>query len=302
MLTTIELRKRYVIYVRAVLSISIILVGIYNYSSVTVPKPVIWAFIAALIISNLVFQLIPAREYKGIKLHYMVFILDIAFITAGAYIFTHLDLQFIIAVFLTVFMAALSQSVGFSIFIAVVVNAIYIYIKYIMGANVLDENTLLNIPFMFVVALHSSYLAEKANEELKEKSQLEKINLLLTKKLTSKSKEAAEVIDFTRELCDSFKQAIIVLDEDGEVRVFNAAAEKIFGIKKERAIDMPVKALAVLDGVKDAFMALKFGNEEYDGKTVAMKNTGETLRVWTSYIKNSAAEVVGILCCAQRAG
>ena len=300
MLTTIELRKRYVLYVRGILSAAIILVGMYNYTTVTISPVITYAFIALLVASNIVFMLIPAVKYRGLKLHYLVFILDMAFIVIGAYIFTHLDLQFIIAVFLTIFMAAMSQSVGFSILIAVVVNALYIYIKIMMGHSVLSDSTLLNMPFMFVVALHGSYIAEKANEDIREKQQLEKMNVLLTKRATSKTKEVSEIVDFTENLCDSFKQAVIVLDEDGFVRMFNKAAEKIFSINRERTMNKPVKELTALGEVKDAFMALKLGHEEYTAKEIKLGSSGARLRVWTSYVSDKAENPIGILCCAEK--
>jgi len=300
MLTTIELRKRYIIYVRGILSTAIILVGLYNYTTITVSHLITYVFMGLLVASNIVFMAIPAAMYKGLKIHYLVFILDMAFIVIGAYIFTHLDLQFVIAVFLTIFMAALSQSVGFSILIAIVVNAVYIYIKIMMGHSVMTDSTLLNMPFMFVVALHGSYIAEQANDDIREKQQLEKMNVLLTKKATSSIKEVSEVVDFTEQLCDSFKQGVVVLDEDGFVRMFNKAAEKMFGIKKERAVNKPVKDLTALGEVKDAFMALRFGHEEYTAREMQLSGSGEKLKVWTSYVADKEEKPVGILCCVEK--
>ncbi|HRU38304.1 MAG TPA: PAS domain-containing protein [Candidatus Goldiibacteriota bacterium] len=301
MLTYVEMRKRYVIYIRAILSLAICLVAIYNLSLGIRNFAAGIVFLILLVASNFVFMALPARLFKGIKLHYLVFVLDMFFIIVGAHIFTNLELQFILAVFLTIFMAALSQSVGLSMLIAVVVNSVYIYIMYITGGEVLNEVSLLNLPFIFVVALHSSYLAEKSNEETKEKMQLEKINVLLTRKITSKSRELSEVSGFTECLCDSFRKAVIILDTEGNVRFFNSRAEKIFGISREVAVNRPVSELTALGSLKEAFMEVKFGSGDFESKEMAVR-PGMSMKVTAGFIRDKAGSEIGILCYSEEAG
>ena len=304
MYSAIEMRKRYIIYVRAILTLTLILIGLYNNEIIRTSPVLTITYLTILVASNFVFMYIPSKRFRGIRLHYIIFILDIALIVIGAFIFTNLNIQFLLAIFLTLFISALGRSVKMSILVAVVVNAVYLYISYLTvneGATFISDNSLLNIPFMFVVALHGSYLAEKSDSEIKEKLELDKINVLLTKQMTSKSKEIESMASFTESLCESFLEAVIILDSEGFIRVFNGSAEKIFGIHKSRAVGSPVKDLSALGEIKNAIMDLQFKQIVTDDREIEMK-TGTGVRkinISISLITDKADQEIGILCTAR---
>lgn len=301
MLTSIETRKRQLIYIRAMLCLCLVLIGLYNVNYNEISMTAGFVFLAVLIASNFIFIALPARLYRGIRLHYLVFIVDISFVIAGAHIFTGLNIEFIIAVFLALFISALSQSLGFSFLIAVVVNAVYLYIKYISGAEGLTDADFLNLPFIFIVAMHSSYLAEKTNDYTREKLQLEKINLLLTRKFTDKSKELTGTLDFTARLMDGFKSAVIFLDAAGIVRMINKKAAETFGLLPEKTVNSAIKDLPQLGEIREAFMALKFKGEELAGEDMKLSGKEEKFRVSTSFVRDGSEEIIGMLCNAEEA-
>ncbi len=300
MLTSIEMRKRYVIYVRAILSLTIVLVALYNYSVFEIPVVPAIIYMVLLVLSNFGFMFVPAGLYKGIKLHYLVFLLDLAFLVVGAFIFTQMNLTFLIAIFLTIFISSLSQSVGLSLVVALVVDAVYIYIMYITGGlnySLMNDRALLNLPFMLIVALHSSYLAEKANEELSERGALEKINVLLTKKIISKSEQINAVTQFNDYFCDSFKNAVIILNDEGAVKMFNKSAERVFGLKQAAVLNTPVKDLEIPRQLKECIMNLQFKKQESDDVKMSIgEGAVKKIAATTTFIKNSRAEIIGILC------
>lgn len=302
MLTVTEMRKRYLIYIRAMLSLTILLVAVYNYASEDVSINLGLAYIAVLILSNILYMVLPASMYKGIKLHYLVFLMDLAFLVIAAFIFTRMDLTFIILIFLTVFISALSQSVGLSLLIAVVVNSLYIFINslQIAGYNMFDDKALLNIPFIFIVALHSSYLAEKANEVLLDRRNLEKINLVLTKKVISKREENSGLIKFTEGLLNGFKFGVLMLDPDGRVQIVNKAAGSILNLDPVKAVGITVKDMAIQQEIKDAIMNLQFKDRESDDVSVVSEKNPCYMSV--SFIKSESGEAAGILCTFRKAG
>ena len=155
------MNKKYIIYVRSLLTLSLLIVGSYNYEIVAERFDAAVFYVCVLLLSNAAVMFLPKKMFRGVKVHYFIFVLDMALIITGCYILTTLDLPFLIAVFLAVFMAALSQSVKMSVLIAVVVNAVYVYTKTYAAGEVFDETAMLNIPFVFVVALHGSFMAER---------------------------------------------------------------------------------------------------------------------------------------------
>ncbi|HMB01936.1 MAG TPA: hypothetical protein VKS21_13200 [Spirochaetota bacterium] len=228
-----------------------------------------------------------------------------AFIIAGAYIFTSLDIQLIMAIFLTIFIAALSRSTGFSLLIALVVNAVYLYITVAAGGEgpgLMNDKILLNIPFIFIIALHSSYLAEKGEEENREKINLDKINILLTKKATGKSREMSALIDFTENIFDSLTFAFIIFDTGGRVKIFNEKAEQLTGINKKRAEEAPINSLSALGGIRDVIMDVKFKKNEVKGRKASGGVKKREFIIDAGIIKGKSGNETGIFCIINEEG
>lgn len=302
MFTVIEMRKRYLIYIRAMLSLIILLIAIYHYTTADISVFAGFFYVVSLLLSNAVFIFLPARLYKGIKLHYLVFLMDLAFIVIAAFIFTRMDLTFIVLIFLTVFISALSQSVGLSLVIAVVVNSMYIFFNSLQnpGAyNLLTDTALLNLPFIFVVALHSSYLAEKANEVLLDRQNLEKINLVLTKKVISRRQENTGLINFTECLLNGFKFGVLMLDAEGIVQIVNKTAAAIIGLDPKKTVGFAVKDINIPQTIKDAIMNLQFKGQEINEAPIDMG--GYACLVSVSFITSDSGEAAGILCTLKKA-
>lgn len=296
------MNKKYIIYVRSLLTLSLLLVGAYNYELVAERFDAAVFYVCVLLLSNAAVMLMPKKMFKGVKVHYFIFMMDISLIITGCYILTTLDMPFLIAIFLAVFMAALSQSVRMSVLIALVVNAVYVYTKTYAVGEVFDETAMLNIPFVFVVALHGSFMAERAADEERVKLELEKINEKLSRKVTDKSKLYSGLLEFTEDLSESFSDALIVFDTAGRVKIFNSAAAELFGIDREQAKDKPIKDLPMLSGAKDMIMALKFeGKQSHEGLVEIRSDKGLVkIRGTVSYIKNSDEDETGILFYARR--
>jgi PAS domain-containing protein len=291
--------KKYLNYIRVVLSLSLILAWFYSFDFILKNLNFSIIFIFLLIISNVIFILLPTKFYAGVKINYIIFILDMAFIIIGAQLFTINDLRFIICVFLAVFISAISQSVNMSILIAVVVDAIYFFLNTeIAGGKELPyEIIILNLPFIFIVSVHSSFIAEKANEEVIKRKEIERMNELLTKGVITKSRKLSDVTDFLDDLSESFFDALVVLDIEGVVKIFNSAAEKMLGIKKSQAINSPLKDLSGLSAAKDIIMKLRFENKITRDEIIDVGYNNNSIKVnaTATFIKNKEGVNIGIL-------
>ncbi len=296
---TKEETKKYLNYIRIVLSLSLILAWIYSFDIIAENLISAIVLVAFLIISNVIFLLLPYKFYAGVKINYIVFIIDMAFIIIGAQLFTVNDLRFIVCVFLAIFISAVSQSVKMSVLIAIVVDTLYFFINTeLSGIRALSyEMILLNLPFIFIVSVHSSFIAEKANQEVIKRKEIERMNELLTKGVVTKSRKLSDITDFLDDLSESFLDALIVLDIEGVVKIFNSVAEEMFNIKKSRAVNSPLKDLAGLSAAKDIIMKLKFENKVTKDELIDVGYDNKSIKVYATatFIINKEGNKIGIL-------
>jgi PAS domain-containing protein len=302
MFSEIEARKRNIIYIRAILSLVIILLGFYKLAEITGPNLHIVLYLAALVASNFIFMMLPSRHYEGMGLHNIIFILDVVFVSLGAYWLASLDFIFFMMIFVTVFISAVGRSVKLSVVVSVVVNIFYFYIKSMMaqadvpGAR--EQSVLLNAPLLFMVALHSSYMAEKTNEEVEGLNRLKKSNQSLTGRVNDMNVELDKYAEYTERVYDSFREGVIIMDTNGIIKQFNKKSEAIFGIKRGRAVNFLYKEVHDLGDVIKSLADIKMKKlASYEKEmTVSVQGGLKHLTVNTVYITDKADVIMGYLC------
>jgi len=287
--------KKNLNYIRIILSFCLILIAIYNYE-VFIQSPLFsLIYIFLVLISNIVFLFVPPHFFKSIRLHYIIFLLDVFLIVSGIALFIKFDIPFLIAIFLTMFMAALSKSSGLSFFIALVVNIIYLYIKVGLkvSIDIFNENFLMNLPFIFIVAIHSTYLAENVEQETEEKLQLEKINKFLAKKSINLKEKITDIIDFMGNIINSMNTGVIFIDNDGMIRLFNGKCEEIFNLKNSDIINKPLKECKLPENFTQNILDVIFGNKDIKGRFELKIGDDKYIM---NYIVMNQQEINGILC------
>jgi PAS domain S-box-containing protein len=305
MMPEIEMRKRNIIYIRAILSLVITLLAVYQLAEIMERTQYVAFYVVVLIASNFVFMLLPSRMYDGMKLHSIIFILDIVFITLGAYWLASLDFLFFMMIFVTIFISALSQSVKLSLLVALVVNIFYFYIKTMTAQNggaAAEEGILLNIPFLFMVALHSSYMAEKASEDAEGANRLKKSNQALTGRVNEMNAELDAYTEYTGRIFDGFREGVIVIDNDGIIKQFNKKAEAIFGIRRNGVINFLYREVHELGDVIKLIADIKQKKLVSFEKEMTINTAGEIkkLTVNTAYINDKEDKIIGYLCTVRQ--
>lgn len=293
--------KKSIIYIRAILTLCIILLAAYNLNDIFEKQFYVLFYVVFLIGTNIVLFFLPDENFQGIKVHYVIFLMDIILVALGAYWLAHLDFQFMIVLFLTIFMSALSQSVKRSLVIAVIVNCVYFSMKaYTMqaGESLLDDRLLLNIPFLFVVALHASYLSEKAADEEANVRRLERTKRDLSERVKGMDSELTTHEQFTHRVYESFNEGVIVLDSYGLIKVFSSKCEKIFNVKRGKVINLLYREAKRLGSVVDVITDLKAKKIEAVDKIVMIEVDGErkSVTVNTAFVMDEANIIIGILC------
>jgi PAS domain-containing protein len=298
----LQLRKKYILYIRGILTFMILLLGIYSFRYISQSAQYIFFYLFVVFASNFVFISLPDRMYEGLKLHYIIFMLDIILIALGAYWLAGLTFEMLMVIFLTIFISAISQSVGLSLVIALVSILLYIFMKVngVEGglAGFFQEKEIMNLPFIFVVALHSSYLAEKAAEDVGEKKKLQNANTELSKKMKQSGDELENIISFTAKVYDAFREGIIITDNTGLIRAFNKSAELIFAARRTKVLNVNFRETSVLAQIAPALNAIMTGKQVSENAELTGE-TGGTLKrfiVNTSYIKDREDKILGVLC------
>ena len=298
----VDTRKRNIIYIRAILSLIITLLGVYKLSYIITSAQYVGVYILVLVASNFVFIALPVRLFEGTRMHYIIFMMDIVFISLGAYWLASLDFFFFMMIFVTIFISAIGQSVKLSILVAVVVNVFYFYIKNMMaqssGAESAGQSILLNVPFLFMVALHSSYLAEKTSEDIEGMNRLRKSNQTLTGRVNDMNADMAEREEYEGRIFDSFREGVIILDEKGLIKQFNRKCETIFDVKRARVMNVFYMEAHELGDVVTLLSVIKKKKQVSFEKEITVNIRGEEkhLVAGTAYIKDREDNVQGYLC------
>jgi PAS domain-containing protein len=294
-------RKFNIIDIRLLLSFAVLANAAFNSNVFDKTPFLAISFVVFVIASNLAFLYLPAGYFKSSKLHYIVFIVDLGIILIGNYIFSNLTINFILAIFLTIFISAMSQSVRLSLLIAIVVNAVYIYIEFILGHNAMRNSAaLFDMPFIFIVALHSGYLAEKSNQDIREKMDLEKIERFLSKKIITVKEQLGTVADFMGDILRSFRYGVIIIGPDGYIKVFNRRCEELFGVKSSVVEGAALEGMDFLGEAKGVIVGFSFNHEESYEKNVRT-GAGKECKVTVSDILSKTGSNLGILCIVREA-
>jgi PAS domain S-box-containing protein len=302
MFSELQTRKRNIIYIRALLTLVITLLGVYKLNYIMSSAQYVGYYIIVLVASNFVLMLLPSRLYEGIKLHFIIFMMDIIFVALGAYWLANLDFLFFMMIFVTIFISAIGQSVGLSIIVSIIANVFYFFIRAMIaqsgGPEAAGTTILLNIPFIFMVALHSGYMAERANEDAEGINKLRKSNQALTGRVNDMNTDIAAHEEYEGRIFDSFREGVIILDENGLIKQFNKKCEAIFGIKKVKIINYLYKEVHELGDVVKLFSEIKSKNQVSYEKEITVNAQGELkhLIVGTGFIRDREDKIRGYLC------
>ncbi len=113
------------------------------------------------LLSNLGLLFVPDRIFRRPSFDYLILGVDTAFISLAIYLSRETDLY--VVYFLAILFAALGRNIKASVFIAFLASGTYLYLMYaLQDRSIWETNTLLRVPFFFVIALFAGFLAEES--------------------------------------------------------------------------------------------------------------------------------------------
>jgi len=211
-------------------------------------------------VSNLILTFVPARLFEKQWLNYVIFLSDIAFVSAAVYFAEGINTDFYLIYFLSIFMSSVGQNVKGTIPVAFVASIFYGWLVYHnSGPEIFSTPSFwIRLPFFFLVALFSSYWAGQAAVERKKKEEEEKLNQRLKNEIemaTNEIMKTNESLKYYKEynenIMASINSGVIVVDIDLCVTTFNRGASDIFHIIPAAVIGKKMSEFPRFKGIEE---------------------------------------------------
>ncbi len=195
-------------------------------------KPVIIIFICVMLATFIPFYFLEDQKFEKVRFQFIVFSMDFVFLMGCLFLFDHFETNLLIIIFMTFFISALSQSVGRSILVAIAVISLYIYLIYLKNdtVNYLDPVLLLSCALLFVVSVHSGYLAYRTVQEEIEIMDLAKKTNLLSERVKEGDVIALEYAGTLKNVLDTLPIGAIAVSVEGNIIFVNARVGKLLDL------------------------------------------------------------------------
>ena len=249
--------KKNLLFIRTLLALLLLCFAFFYYQ--THPEDLIKILVySGLLLSSFIpFIFLTEQKSGTVRFQNIVFMIDLGFLLSGLFLFNHFDTNFLVTIFLTLFISALSQSIGRSILVSVFVISIYVYMIYYKSDNFnyLDPFLLLSCSLLMVVAIHAGYLAYRTVQEEKEIIDLARRTTLLTEKVREGDQLALNYAATLKNVLDSLPLGAIAVSINNTVIFVNAKVGRILDIHPKNmtnlyllANDSPLGDLALTMG------------------------------------------------------
>lgn len=169
--------------------------------------------------SNLALGWVNPEQFRRWRMDYAVVVFDVGFISVMIWLTRDLDLY--VFYFFTILMASYGRQIKSSLLIAVLASAFYVWIAVRTGsvASLLSPALLIRIPFFYLVALISSFMAEESRAE-EERLVWTRVILGMTQELAA-ARDRAEALAILRKTLLGFpgvRDVRFFFDVDGRYR------------------------------------------------------------------------------------
>jgi PAS domain-containing protein len=224
--------KKNILLIRTLLALLLFSFAFFSYQSNPANLVPILVYGGVLLASFIPFIFLSEEKCETVRFQNIVFSMDFLLLIGGLFVFNHFDTNFLITIFLTFFISALSQSVGKSLLVSVFVIGIYVYMIYYKSDvfNYLDPILLLSCALLMVVAIHAGYLAYRTVQEEKEIIALARKATLLTEKVREGDQLALQYAATLKNVLDSLPLGAIAVSNNSTIIFVNAKVGKILDI------------------------------------------------------------------------
>ena len=224
--------KKNILLIRSLLAFLLLCFAFFYYQSRPENLIPILIYSGVLLGSFIPFIFLSEQKCETVRFQNIIFSMDLVFLLAGLFLFEHFETNFLITIFLTFFISALSQSIGRSMLVSLFVIGFYVYMIYYKSDvfNYFDPFLLLSCALLMVVAIHAGYLAYRTVQEEKEIIGLAQKANLLTEKVREGDQLALSYAATLKNVLDSLPLGAIAVSTSGIIIFVNAKVGKILDI------------------------------------------------------------------------
>lgn len=224
--------KKNILLIRVLLALTLFCFAFLFLQAHPDQKIPVAVYILVLAATFLPLSFLADEKFAQVRFQYIVFSMDFALLLGGLYLFDHFETNLLILTFLTFFMSALSQSVGRSLFVGMAVISLYVYLTYYKSDvfNYLDPILLLSCVLLFVVSIHSGYLAYRTVQEEKEIVELARKANLLSEKVREGDRTSMEYAATLKSVLDTLPIGAMAVSTDGMVFFVNTRVGKVLDL------------------------------------------------------------------------
>jgi PAS domain S-box-containing protein len=208
-----------------------------------------------IVAANALISLTPAGFFERTWFTYLLFIIDIGFVSAMIYFSEGINTDFYLVYFLSIFMSSIGRSVSGAIPVAVITSAIYGWLVYRQGGleMMAQPSFWLRVPFFMLVALFSSLWASQVECEKKKKEEAEHFKRRLEEEIETATQEIRKTSEnykilkeYNENILASIASGVLVVDMDGVATTFNREASRILKIPQTAIVGKNIDELPQL--------------------------------------------------------
>jgi len=244
------LKKKILLLLRFVLILSTILMMTYSERGLNIASP---GYVVALFyfISNILFGFIPEKRFSRPIVTFAIFLTDVVAISLAIFFAQGMQTDFYLIYFLIIFIASVGQDLRGSIPIAVVASVLYgwLLLRSNPGISILDSAILIRIPFIFIVAIISSYWSSEIRRELTEKKKLEQFARRLEEEVARMAAEEHDLKNYSETVINSVASGVMAVNSDGTITTINPEAARVLGSNQNRLLGKNIKDMQGLEAL-----------------------------------------------------
>ncbi len=261
----------------------------------------------AIVALNSLVSLVPERLFDRSWFTYLLFVLDILFVSAMIYFAEGINTDFYLVYFLSIFMSSIGQSVGSALPVAVIASVLYGWLAYLQGGGeMLGQPAFwLRMPFFFLIAIFSSFWAGQVQSERRKKEEVERFNLRLEREIEQateeirKTGESNKILkEYNENILASIASGVVVVDVEGTITTFNREASRIFGLPSAQTLGKPISVVPELTSLGELLsLTMECGRPQSRREMRASASGGRemVLDVSTSILHNQTARTNGAI-------
>ncbi len=298
-------QKAIILTMRWLVVLLVIFMAVYSAKGFDYLSP---NYILAMVIvaMNSVVSLFPPKFFERPWFTYMLFVADIAFVSAMIYFAEGINTDFYLVYFLSIFMSSIGRSVGGALPVAVVASVFYGWLVYRQsGLEAFSQPVFwLRMPFFFLIAIFSSFWAHQVERERRRKREVEDYNLRLAREIDMATEEIRRTSENYRTLKEynenilaSISTGVVVVDVGGTVTSINRRAAEIFSLPPAAALGKALSAVAPLAALREMLQKTLESGQPQQVQEIDFEGGGgrRTLEVSTSILHNQTARSNGAI-------